>query len=393
MDSRLRPAPPLSAQYVQRAQLRYFTTGDNHDYLADEILLLDQSEIDAALAAGDALFDTLRATARRSFTDPRRRAELGVTDAMRPLLEWSLDNEWDDYYCGRFDFAGGFDELPLSLLEFNADTCSLLPETAVLQPELLRTADLPPAHNELAAALQANARRLLRDGDDPDAVIGSHLGYEEDRLNLHTQLSAFGAQLPIIQELPHLIFDPDEGVLVELGPERFLRYDLLLKYFPWDFVATDEPELWGLLTEMITTRRLRVLNPAWALLLQSKALLVHAYQDDPNNPLLLPAAFRREDLPDPQVGYVRKPLFGRTGDNVTLTLDGRTDTAARPGDYGHQPMIYQELAAFAMDFDQHRYQLSVFQAPRACALCCRRQDDFILDDDAEFVGLGVRRPY
>ncbi|WP_363325437.1 glutathionylspermidine synthase family protein [Phaeodactylibacter sp.] len=40
-----------------------------------------------------------------------------------------------------------------------------------------------------------------------------------------------------------------------------------------------------------------------------------------------------------------------------------------------------------MDSDGDRYQPSVYIAGgEACALCFRRQDGLIVDDDAEFVG-------
>ena len=393
MDSRLRPAPRLSAVYAQRHDLQYFVTGENRDYLADEILLLDESEVDALLKAGDTLFALLTDCAARSLRDPARRALLGVPERAVPFLEWSLAHERDRYACGRFDFSGGFEGVPIHLIEFNADTCSLIPETAVLQPEILRQARLDPVTNGLAAALQATAARQLAQ-DTGATVIGAYLGYEEDLHNLRTLLAGFrrGTVFPVQMELEHLLFDPDEGVLVELGPERYLRYDLLYKYFPWDWVANEEPTLWDSLAELVQHDKLRVLNPAWSMLLQSKALQAFAWLDHPGHPLLLPTTFRRADLPDAEASYVVKPIFGRTGDNVEYHIGGAA-AAANAGVYQGQPVVYQEAAAFNTDIDAHRYQLSVFQAPHACALCCRRQDDFILDDDAEFVSLGIRRPY
>lgn len=393
MDSRLRPAPRLPATYAQQHDLHYFVTGENRDYLADEILLLDQSEVDNVLTAGDTLFKLLVDCAERSLHDPTRRALLGVPERAVPFLKWSLVYERDHYTCGRFDFSGGFDDIPLHLIEFNADTCSLIPETAILQPEILRRAKIDPVTNELAAALQASATKHL--AQDPETtVIGAYLGYEEDLHNLRTLLAGFrrGATFPVQMELEHLLFDPDEGVLVELGPERYLRYDLLFKYFPWDWVANEEPVLWNSLAELTMNDKLRVLNPAWSMLLQSKALQAFAWEDHPQHPLLLPTVFHREDLPDAEASYVVKPIYGRTGDNVAYHIGGAA-AAANAGDYQNQPVVYQEAAAFNTDLDAHRYQLSVFQAPHACAVCCRRQDDFILDDDAEFVSLGIRRPY
>ncbi|CAH1001286.1 Putative acid--amine ligase YgiC [Neolewinella maritima] len=394
MDKRLVDATPPRDRFVSKRGLDYFTTGENHDYLADEILLLLPTEADRAMQAGNELFDQLRQTARRSLSDPARLKLLGIPDWARPLLEWSVEHEWDDYLFGRFDFAGGIDGTPLRLIEFNADTCSLLPETAVLQPEVLKRSGVKrAAPNTLSADLTA---ALTRIGSSRKGMKGlfAHLGYPEDALN--TQFLADRARDARwkdvrVEALPDITFDPDNGMVAETTSGELTRYYYLTKYFPWDWVALEESALWEMLEEMIVEQFVRVLNPVWSLLLQSKALMVFAYQDHPGNPLLLPTAFDPADLPDPRRGYVRKPVFGRTGQNVKVSLDGRRADAERPGDYGHLPFVYQELAAFATDADadKQRYQLSTFMAPRASALCCRRQDGLILDDDAEFVSLGL----
>ena len=49
-------------------------------------------------------------------------------------------------------------------------------------------------------------------------------------------------------------------------------------------------------------------------------------------------------------------------------------------------MLYQELALFNIDRENHQYQPSIFWTGDASALCFRRQDDPIIDDDAEFLG-------
>jgi glutathionylspermidine synthase len=125
------------------------------------------------------------------------------------------------------------------------------------------------------------------------------------------------------------------------------------------------------------------------MLLQSKALMAYAWEDNPGHPLLLPTAFDPADLPRPLDGYVRKPVFGRMGENIEMVMNGRNVLATTEGDYGNGPGVYQEKAPFASDRDKHLYQLSTYQAPQACALCCRRQDDLIIDDDAEFASLAL----
>ncbi|WP_157974440.1 glutathionylspermidine synthase family protein [Lewinella sp. IMCC34183] len=393
MDRRLIDAPQRPERYARKQGLDYFTTGENHDYLADEILLLEPREADAALAAGDTAYSLLRDTARRCLADPARLARLGTPAWCRPLLEWSVENAWDDFLFGRFDLAGGLEGLPPRILEFNADTCSLLAETGLLQPEVLRQNGVKKAApNNLIAGLEARLREIgaVRKGTHG---LFAHLGYPEDELTvgfLADRARAAGWKQVHTASLPEVTFDPDGGLVADPRPGKTVRYYYLTKFFPWDWIAHEESALWEMLEEMITEQYVRVLNPAWTMLLQSKALLAFAWQDHPGHPLLLPTAFDPADLPDPRRGYVRKPVFGRNGENLMVSLDGRRSDAARSGDYGEQPVVYQELAPFATDGGKLRYQLSTFVTPRASALCCRRQDGLILDDDAEFVSLGIR---
>lgn len=391
MDNHLSEAPALNEKWLRKQGLTYYGTGENHDYLADEILTLRPVEAEAAIRAGDEALGLLRDCLRRSLDRPERLRGLGVPDFAEPLLRWSVTNEWDNYVLGRFDFAGGLDGQPLRLIEINADTASLLPETTVLQPEVLRQAGLEPAPNELLTTLTETLRRL-GPGRTDTANAAAHLGSPDDSHNadvLVRAATAAGWGRTDNLTLPTLELNPDEGLFYQAGPDRWIHYGTMLKFFPWDFAAFEEPDLWAYLAELVMGRKLRVLNPAWTLLLQSKALLTYAYEDNPGHPLLLPTALDPAALPNPLDGYVRKPVFGRMGENIEIVLSGRNVVAETGGHYGAGPFVYQQLADFNTDADKHRYQLSTYVAPRACALCCRRQDNPIIDDDAEFVSLAV----
>jgi glutathionylspermidine synthase len=154
---------------------------------------------------------------------------------------------------------------------------------------------------------------------------------------------------------------------------------------PWEFIAYEEPELMGLLTQIIKRDLCVILNPAYSMLLQSKALLPLLGELGGLHPAMLKATRSAADFPNQR--YAEKPIYGRTGDNLRL-FDGTSQPVAEnDGDYGHLPRIYQELAPFNVDSDGDRYQPSVYIAGgEACALCFRRQDGLIVDDDAEFVG-------
>lgn len=391
MDSRLTDAPRLKDRWLGKQGLSYYAAGENEAYLADEILRLTSAEANAALRAGDEAWELLRACARKSVFLEERLEGLGIPDFAVPLLKWSVENEWDNFLVGRFDFSGGIDDLPLKLIEFNADTASLLPETVVLQPEIISKAGLRPAPNDLRATLEANARRL-GGGRKDTAIAAAHLGSTDDRLNTEVLAQiASAAKWGRVDNimLPELEINPDEGVFHEAKPNRWIHYGTMIKFFPWDFAALEEPDLWEYLAELVMARKLRVFNPAWTMLLQSKALMVYAWEDNPGHRLLLPTAFDPAELPRPLEGYVRKPVFGRMGENIEMVMNGRNVMAKTEGDYGKGPVVYQEKANFATDREKHLYQLSTYQAPGACALCCRRQDDLIIDDDGEFVALAL----
>jgi len=87
------------------------------------------------------------------------------------------------------------------------------------------------------------------------------------------------------------------------------------------------------------------IEPPYKMLWSNKGLLPilwHLYGDDPEKKdLLLPAYFESE-RPDWMTSYVRKPLLGREGANVSIIVDGVTQASA-PGDYGG-PFVCQAFA-------------------------------------------------
>ena len=90
----------------------------------------------------------------------------------------------------------------------------------------------------------------------------------------------------------------------------------------------------------LRTTDLRVIEPAWKMLLSNKGLLPILWELNPGHPNLLPAAFDRWRLVKEGVGdYVQKPLYSREGANVTIF---RGDEVIREeGTYGDEGWIYQ----------------------------------------------------
>ena len=82
------------------------------------------------------------------------------------------------------------------------------------------------------------------------------------------------------------------------------------------------------------------IEPPWKMLLSNKGMLPLLWQLFPRHPNLLEARF---DGPGLMMSWVRKPMLGREGANITLHQPGQDLETG--GDYGEEGFIYQELAS------------------------------------------------
>jgi glutathionylspermidine synthase len=391
VDNRLVTTSTVKKRILRDAGLDWLRKGENKDYLSKDFVRVESYELRAFKTAAE----SLHRLALRAATEVAARnlwSRVGIPDHCVSLLDYSVKKEMDLHLIGRFDFAGGIERLPIKLLEYNADTCSLLPETAhvqqrhAIQESKKLNGKLP--YNHLLKSIGDRLHKVMRSRPNttPNLLLSS-LGYPEDRLNEDIiSLAALEADIDdqFSIGLQGVIFSPEEGIFIENSSNEFLRYDFWFKFIPWEFIAFEEPNLWNDLSQIIQKNLCTVLNPAFSMLLQSKALMAIMYELEPTNPYLLKTSAREEDFFGGQ--YVRKPQFGRMGENIAVYKRSRTPYYETEGDYGDFPPVYQQLAQLNEDSEGHLYQPSVFYTGEASALCFRRQDDPIIDDDAEFVG-------
>jgi glutathionylspermidine synthase len=84
--------------------------------------------------------------------DRKLYAELDIPPSLVEMIETSWEDDSHFHLLGRFDLAGGLDGLPIKLIEFNADTPSLIFEVALVQWLLLK-------HNKMTEENQYNNLR------------------------------------------------------------------------------------------------------------------------------------------------------------------------------------------------------------------------------------------
>ena len=251
-----------------------------------------------------------------------------------PESAWALIREsWDDDHpslFGRFDLAWDGTGSP-KLLEFNADTPTSLIEASVAQWHWLE--DVKPKadqFNSLHEALIEQWKWLKAEHGYSHvhfACVGDH---EEDGGNLDylrdTAIQA-GLQAPWIA-VEEIGWSDADLAFVDTDNQRI---ETLFKLYPWEWLLADE------FGNNIRKTKMRIVEPAWKMVLANKGLLPILWELYPDHPLLLNASFQRHKV----LGdYVKKPLLSREGENVEIYKGGEVIRA--DGSYGEEGFVYQQ---------------------------------------------------
>jgi glutathionylspermidine synthase len=363
-----------------------WTTEDVSPYISDELVQVTEKEADAYYKAAEELYEMYIKAAEWVIKTKNYEA-LGIPKNIIPLIEHSWENDENWHLYGRFDLSGGLDNEPIKLIEFNADTATCLPETAIIQWASLMANNLSENQqfNTLFESLVATFEKIksLNKGDTPTLLLSTMKGFPEDETNISiiaeaAQKAGFEVDTDYIENLE---FSKEEGIFKINSEGEYTNYSFWFKLIPWEFIAWDEPELLEILTELVLKKKLIVLNPAYTLLFQSKGILKVLWDLYPNHPLLL------ETKNEPLYGKksVKKVYFGREGANVQIISSYGTALSNSIGEYQSQPSIYQEFVEFMKDDQGDHYQAGVFYSSEPCGLGFRK-GDVIIDNKAMFCG-------
>jgi len=346
------------------------------NYLPGEAVVLAEPEADALLEAADTLYNMMVQAVPDEMPDAFLQV-LGIPENLWTLVRqsWNDDRQWHLY--GRFDLAQTA-EGP-KLIEFNADTATSIPETAVVQWASLAAAGKNDAkqYSALYEALVEQLRpwRMLNN-DLPPALLLTYLGESaEDKTNCAVIAQAaieagFDAHLCPIEDLSVSTEGNEKGVWAQVAAEQWQQFPFLFKLLPWEQIAWEEPELLQSLTLLSRTRTVVIANPAYTLLFQSKGMLAWLWKAYPYHPLLLEA-----DLEPLQGKYIRKPYFGREGQSIEVV--DKVRITKMEGEYDDQQQVYQRWCDLPEDSQGYTYQAGVFWAGEGCAIGFRREKGII----------------
>jgi glutathionylspermidine synthase len=312
---------------IEEQGLVFHTTADTGVYWGEGTFYeFTGDEIDA-IEAATAELHACCLDAAACVIEERRYAELGIPELAARLVERSWAEEPPSLYA-RMDLAFGPDGVP-KLLEYNADTPTSLLEAGVIQWSWL--ADCFPDADQFNRVHDA----LIETWRDLRAHVAAtvHFGFVEDVEDemtvaylRDTAEQAGLATLAIAME--DLGYDRGRTALVDLEGRPI---STLFKLYPWEGLIADP------LAPMLPALATQWIEPAWKMVLSNKAILPVLAELFPDHPNILPAS--RAPLDGP---WVKKPLLGREGSNVTIAAPG-VDVATG-GPYDASGFVYQRYA-------------------------------------------------
>lgn len=250
------------------------------------------------------------------------------------------------------------------LLEFNADTPTFIYELFKMNGKVcdefgVRNPNVTEEQllkNTVNHAIK-ESYKLLNRSHYPNIVFTSHLDHVEDRNTLLylMELSGLRAKYVPLHELTIMegeaLFDNEGRPIDVLYRQTFPIESLILDEDP------DTHEKIGLqLLDLVSKRRLTIVNPPSAFLLQNKAVMSVIWGlHEENSPFFteeehgwiekhfLPTYLEPDAFLKDQMKFVKKPIFGREGDTVEI-FDGSGVMVEEElqKSYTHYLSVYQQ---------------------------------------------------
>ncbi len=383
----LKSVEPLSKEYLESLGFLWHTDSDESSYVANELVVLSESEAEAYYESVNELYDMFVA-AGDYIVDNNLFHEVGIPFNLVDIVKKSWDSDIHWHLYGRFDLAGGVDGEAIKLIEFNADTPTALFESAIIQWAILKQngMDEESQFNFIYEALVSNFKRLVTLKESVDEFDDLYEGWRF----LFSSIKGNDEEENTVRLLQHIAdeagFDTEFGFIDEIEfDENGIyfneeKFELWFKLIPWEDIAIEESDLAMVLTNIVENKEAIIFNPAYTLLFQSKAILKILWDLYPNHPLLLECSF--EPLNKKQVA---KPIYGREGESVKILDENGEVIDGKDGEYDSHKMVYQEFVELPRDSSSVSYQAGVFFAYEACGVGFRK-GGAILDNMSKFVG-------
>lgn len=296
--------------------------------------------------------------------------KLSIPDESAKLIVDSWNKDQLHLY-GRFDFVYGGKGEP-KMLEYNADTPTSLLEASVVQwywmkDQLNGSDQFNSIHEKLverwkSLGIKPGSRVHVStlDGIEEDVITTAYLGDTAREAGFDGRFIG----------LESIGYDSNKNIFCDLDNEKI---DTLFKLYPWELMMRED------FAKYIPMTDTRIVEPPWKMLWSNKGLLPILWKLNPGHPNLLPAYETPEKLGN---FWVKKPLFGREGSNITIKKG--ENVVESEGQYGPEGFIYQAYCPI-LNFSGSYPILGLWMVGDDCAgMGIRENDSEITDNLSRF---------
>jgi glutathionylspermidine synthase len=299
--------------------------------------LFTLKEIEAIEQATKTLWEMCLAAVQHVI-DKKLYAQFAIPHYLIPYLEQTWEQDVPSLY-GRFDLA--YANGNIKLLEFNADTPTSLYEAGIIQwfwlQDFETNKDQFNSIHEKLIAYWKELKPYLKSGLLHFACVKNSL---EDLTNTEyirdcAMQAGIETKLIFIDELG---WDEEQMEFVDMDNMAIKN---IFKLYPWEWLANEE---FG--QNIIKDKHQAFwIEPAWKMILSNKAILEILWQLFPHHAYLLKTSFITSGMES----YVKKPLLGREGCNVSIVEYGKMIESTE-GDYGEEGYVFQEYINIKNEF-------------------------------------------
>ncbi len=331
---RERLAPRADWQQAMEAIGFHYHTIDGTYWDESRCYVFTETEVDQ-LESATAELHEMALNAVQHVVGSQRYEEFAIPREWVPAIERS----WNAYRSERSEGFTLFGRMDLSydgasppkLLEYNADTPTACLEASVAQWEWLQ-AVRPAADqfNSLHEKLIEAWTALRTSSGETRLHFAAVADSQEDWGNIdYLRDTAMQAGWQTFG-LPVERIGWNGANFVD---EFNVPIERLFKLYPWEWLVRED------FGPSLLDSGMKLVEPAWKMLLSNKAMLVVLTELYPDHPNLLPAYYEPASLGS---NYVKKPKLAREGANVSM-LDGAT-VQTTDGGYGAEGYVYQAVA-------------------------------------------------
>ena len=325
--------------------------------------------------------------------------KIGITSKYHSAIKRSFAQDDPSLY-GRFDFAYNGEGSP-KMLEYNADTPTMVIETALMQWFWLQ--DVKPGkdqfnslHEKLIDQFKVIKNRMIP--GEKFYFAGYEDSLEEYQTCTYFQDVATQAGLNCeFIELSQIGWNGTDFTDLQENPMKYW-----FKLYPWEWMMADE------FGDYAVKKSSGIVEPIWKAVLSNKGMLPILHEMFPNHPNILPASFTQESLPVSDLdwfdfqsnasvdelekfasgslnpgSYVVKPMLSREGANIDLVQNGRI-TSKTSGKY-NGPRIYQKKADLFRSGESRAVIGSWVVGNSAAGMIIRDHDQDIVLDTSKVV--------